>query len=1022
LNVLQCIRVEHDWRLLVIAAAVCAVSALTAAQLFTSAPKDPPWRRTVWFGLAGLVFGSGTWTTHFVAMLAYRMAMPTGYAEGPTLASLVLAVAGMTVGLAVGASPRRGAPSCGGALVGLTIAAMHYLGMSGFRTTGHLSWRLDGVVASVLLGVALGALAIMFAVRQDARFRRTGTAVLLIFAVVGLHFTGMAALIVTPDSSVLPPEALFSRHAMVDLAILTGGLIFIVAMAGIALDRFSHNAAHRRLLRALDAMAEGVALFDAEGRLGAWNAQYQELFDGGAIELAQGMMFEDLVRRGVEAGALPDAAEAAPAWLAARTAVFRGERSDIVIRSAGGRWMRISERPTASGGVVSTCVDITELKSAESALTLSRDRAERLAAVADEAEAMARTGHWRLDIVTGALEWSAGFARIYGLDQGEEITLDLVLAMAHPDDAPLAHSNFDRALAGESAGETQAIRMIRKDGAVRYLNSNMALQRDPDGRHVAVLGTIADVTEVKLAELAVAESEARFRNLASNAPDIIAESDEGGSLTYVSPVCEAITGYRPEELLGSGFGAMIHPDDVAAVVKMSGAVKVSRGATPSWPVEFRARHKSGAEIWLESRPTYVTDAATGEHVGFIDVIRDVTMRKRLEEDLRAAREAAEAAAAVKSEFLANMSHELRTPLTSIVGFVGMAAQQRELTPQTRHYVERVTEASKALLCTVNDILDFSKLEAGQVAIRPEPVRLFDLARSVLEMFAPQAGAKDLALELDMDDADLCVAFDPDRLRQILLNLVGNAVKFTDAGCVTLRTAYDPQRETLSVEVVDTGAGIPREKLERLFKRFSQVDGSRTRAQGGTGLGLAICKGLVEAMGGKIGVESQMGQGSRFWFSAPAPAAVFVASGADVAASGALGVAGLSVLVVDDHPANRELARLFLSGAGASVYEAEDGEAAVARAAQRGFDVILMDLRMPRLDGTGALKRLRSAPGPNRTTPVVAFTADLTSDLTASLRDEGFDGGVAKPLHASDLLETVAEAAHRSGPARNSAAA
>jgi PAS domain S-box-containing protein len=1009
LNLLQCIRLEHDWRLSLVAVSVCALSALTAAQLFTTAPRDPPWRRTIWLALAGLVLGSGAWTTHFVAMLAYRMAMPIGYAEGPTVASLVVAIGGMTVGLAVSASARRSAPVMGGLLVGLAVAAMHYLGMSGFRTTGHLSWNTGGVVASVLLGVALGGLAMMFAARQDRRFRRAGTTVLLMRTVLTIHFTGMAALIVTPDSAVLPPEALFSRQLMLNLAVLAGGLIFVLAMAGIGLDRMTYNAANLRILRALDAMAEGVALFDAEGRLGGWNAEYQGVF-GDAVKLVQGMPFDDLIRQGLAAGVFPDAQENPDAWRAARLAVFRGEQPQIIVRTAAGKWMQISERRTSGGGVVSTSVDITELKSAEAALTQSRDGAERLATVANEAEALARIGHWRLDIPTGVLEWSAGFSRIYGLGDDVEVTLDLVLQMAHPEDGAVAAANFERALAGEESGETLVVRIVRTDGEVRYLKTNMALQRDADGQAFAVLGTIADVTEVTLAEMAVAESEARFRNLASNAPDIIAESDAHGCLTYVSPVCENITGYRPEDLTGRGFRAMMHPDDVAAVARMSNAVKSSQGTTPSWPVEFRARHKSGAEIWLESRPTYVADPATGEHLGFIDVIRDVTMRKRMEEDLRAAREAAEAAAAVKSEFLANMSHELRTPLTSIVGFIGMTAQQKELTPQTRHYVERVTEASKALLCTVNDILDFSKLEAGQVAIRPEPVRLLDLARGVLEMFGPQAGAKDLELNLEMDDAEVCVAFDPDRLRQILLNLVGNAVKFTDVGGVTLRTAYDPKREDLFIEVIDTGAGIPKEKLERLFKRFSQVDGSRTRAQGGTGLGLAICKGLVEAMGGKIGVESSMGEGSRFWFSAPAPRSIPPASEVDVDEAVGLGVEGLKVLVVDDHPANRELARLFLTGAGASVYEAEDGEAAMAKAAEQGFDVILMDLRMPRLDGAGALKRLRAMPGPNRATPVVAFTADLTADLAASLRNEGFDGGVAKPLEPADLLDTVARAA------------
>jgi CheY-like chemotaxis protein len=254
-----------------------------------------------------------------------------------------------------------------------------------------------------------------------------------------------------------------------------------------------------------------------------------------------------------------------------------------------------------------------------------------------------------------------------------------------------------------------------------------------------------------------------------------------------------------------------------------------------------------------------------------------------------------------------------------------------------------------------------------------------------------------------------LSLDPDRIRQILLNMVGNAVKFTETGEVRLYVRHIAAEGLLTVEVVDTGGGIAPDKIDRLFQRFSQIDGSLTRT-GGTGLGLAICKGLVELMGGRIGVESSVGAGSRFWFNIPAaPATLVEAPGrkTDIAYLNALGV---RVLIVDDHPANRQVAGLFLSGIGAEVTEAVDGEDAVRLADEWPYDVILMDMRMPRLDGPGALKRIREGGGLNDRTPILAFTADADATLLDRLQDMGFQGMVPKPLDSAVLLAAVAQAA------------
>ena len=389
-----------------------------------------------------------------------------------------------------------------------------------------------------------------------------------------------------------------------------------------------------------------------------------------------------------------------------------------------------------------------------------------------------------------------------------------------------------------------------------------------------------------------------------------------------------------------------------------------------------------------------------------DVVRDITARKALEADLDEARVAAEAAAQAKSDFLANMSHELRTPLTAVIGFSDLAAQQ-PLAHPAKDYVRRIQNGSKALLSTVNDILDFSKLEAGQVSIKPAPTDVRAACEAATELFAPQAAAKDLDLKVTVEGDELPpLLVDPDRLRQVLLNLVGNAVKFTDHGEV--RVAINLQDGHLTIGVHDTGPGIAPEAAQKLFRRFSQVDGSSTRTHGGTGLGLAICKGLVEAMGGRIALRSRPGEGSCFTFTLPAPPAPHARAPSATSRDPHTALAGdLRILIVDDNAVNRGLARLVLEGARAEITEAATGLEALEALAATPFDVVLLDLRMPDADGWSVLNTVRGRSGPNDATPVLAYTAD--AHIEDRLIAAGFDGIVTKPTSPAALLRAVAAA-------------
>lgn len=576
-----------------------------------------------------------------------------------------------------------------------------------------------------------------------------------------------------------------------------------------------------------------------------------------------------------------------------------------------------------------------------------------------------------------------------GLGYRPEEVIGLTPAdLAPPEDREVLRRNI---AASFDAGAAQSIHvrpMVHKDGRVIWFET--AVRRFHDDRLGPMVITVArDVTERR-------EQERRFRLIGENTSDMIVTTSLGRLLTYVSPSVQALGGWSPAELVGKPPSVFVHPDDMG--VLRDAFDRVERGGE-GVRVRWRGLRKDGGWVWVESSPVLL---APGPHeeAQFLDVVRDVTAQVAQEEALAKATHAAEAAAAAKADFLANMSHELRTPLTAVLGFAGLLRERQGLDDESRRYVSRIDAASRGLLGLVNDVLDFSKLEAGQFEIRPRPASPYEVAEESLAILSTQAQAKGLELALDggLDPAFL-VRIDPDRLRQVLFNLVGNAVKFTDAGRVRVALSWSDGR--LGVAVSDTGPGMSADQQARLFQRFTQLDSSSTKRHGGTGLGLAICKGLVEAMGGALRVRSRAGRGSTFSFEIAA-----AACGLGEAAAGPLSdqlMQGLRVLVADDNPVNRELARRVFEGWGAEVSEAGDGAEAVDAAAVQPFDVVLLDLNMPRMDGRAALEAIRAAPGPNQDTPIIAFSAAL--DGRTSL--EGFDAVALKPLDARQLVGAVA---------------
>ena len=762
--------------------------------------------------------------------------------------------------------------------------------------------------------------------------------------------------------------------------------------------------AERTRFEALAKTVAGVGYWHLDAKTGenSWSDQMFAIYGlapGGTPEVAQAMAVlhpddrTDSYRRlrlGFETGA---------GWTNALTRVIRpgGE-----IRYVEGRGIAERDDQGAVVALFGTAVDITERKRAELSALEAEARSRAETELFENAFNHAPIGMALVGLDGRFLRINTAFCDLVGHPEATMLGLDFQ-SITHPDDLDADLDLLARLTRGEIPSYQLEKRYRRADGALVWVRLSVSMVLDAAGAPKHYIAQVQDRTASRQAQQALALSEQRFRRLADNAPDMVSESKLDGTLTYVSPASVAITGFSPKELVGRNFTTVMHPEDAKTVLAMCRTVFESRGTIAPWPVEFRATHKDGSPIWLECKPTLATDPLTGRFVGLNDVVRDITARKALEADLRLARAEAEAAAAVKGEFLANMSHEIRTPLTAILGFAGLLAERDQMDDIGRGHLERVMTAGRSLLSIVNDVLDFSKLEAGKIEFAPRPVPLVDTAHDIMLMFAPQAEAKGLALDF-IAEGDLPghVSLDPDRLRQILFNLIGNAIKFTAEGGVRLRLAYAPALERVSVAVEDTGPGIGDADREKLFQRFAQVDGSTTRRHGGTGLGLAICHGLAEAMGGRISLETQLGLGSTFRVELPAPLAEAPPEVGEAGEEASLD--GVRVLVVDDNPVNRELARVILEHVGAEVTVAADGESAVGLVFGLPFDVILLDRRMPGMDGSETLRQIRAEPGPNDGIPVLAFSAD--TDLAGLMGPGGFDDVVGKPIDAQALIETL----------------
>lgn len=651
----------------------------------------------------------------------------------------------------------------------------------------------------------------------------------------------------------------------------------------------------------------------------------------------------------------------------------------------------------SAGGYVGSIEDVSEQIRSQEQMQASNEFLAR-------AEQIAGVGAWRFNLVTREIYWTSQTRRIYELP---------------PDYEPRGDEHFryfDAHAQAEIRATAQAciengtpwdvlLPMTTAQGRRVWVRSVGQVERR-DGQPYALVGALQDVTEAQLGREALQRSEERLHRALEGSALALWDLDLVGEQLYLSEQWSVMLGGEPGETrcTAQQLLELVPAEDLPRVGEA--LEPVLNGASSLYVVQHRVRRHDGSLLWIHSEGRVAERDAAGAPLRMVGTNRDISQARQAEQELRIARDAADAANRAKSQFLATMSHEIRTPLNGIIGLTRLVLDQ-PLTGEVRRQLDLIDRSAQSLLALVNDILDVSKIEAGQMEIERVPFDLHELVQDLATLYRLRATEKSLLFRIRMDPSvPQHVLADPTRLRQVLVNLLGNALKFTSSGWIGLevRAAREEAAWVLDFTVTDTGVGIPTEVQPQLFTPFMQADSSTSRQFGGTGLGLSIVRQLVDLMGGVVSVTSQQGRGSRFTVSLPVLAAQPPAE-ASVWVDLSPPTPGTRILLAEDNTTNQVVAFGMLRKLGyEDVSIANDGAEAFAMAQREHFDLVLMDCQMPEMDGYEATRRLRGA---GFTAPIVAMTANAIKGDRERCIEAGMNDYLTKPIDLKVLRATVA---------------
>jgi PAS domain S-box-containing protein len=629
--------------------------------------------------------------------------------------------------------------------------------------------------------------------------------------------------------------------------------------------------------------------------------------------------------------------------------------------------------------------------------------------------AVAEVGGWELNLESQALTWTEQTRAIHEVPDDYVPNLEDAVEFYAPEARPRITAAVE-ACAEEGTPFDVELPCITATGRKIWVRAfGQAIRKD--GAPYRLVGAFQDITKARREKQELLEANAEKDRLltsldayqsALDKHAIVAITDHQGTIIEVNENFCQISGYTTDELVGQNHRILNSGEhDRSFFVQMWRTI----GKGSSWRGEICNRRRDGSLYWVDTTIVPLIES-NGRPERFISIRYDITDRRLHQRELESRRIEAESANIAKSQFIAAMSHEIRTPMNGVLGMLDIILES-DLDEEQKTQLGIAKTSARALLDILNDILDFSKLEAGRVELDEHPFSPRSLIEDVAALFSFQAEEKGIGLACDVDpDLPAHLAGDSTRVRQVLLNLISNAVKFTEDGEVTVGSRYNHRDETLTVFVQDTGIGVSEAKVERLFDRFSQADTSTTRRFGGSGLGLAISKQLTNQMGGTIEVTSVLGEGSCFTVSLPLPTLLSSQCSLEADCKGERHTEFLSttpplhVLVADDHRVNQMVIEAYLLRGGHRATIVENGAEAVEMVSVGNFDLVLMDVQMPVMDGLSATRSIRKLPSNRNAVPIIALTANAMEGDREDCLEAGMTAHLPKPVEASTLLATI----------------